>query len=200
MLGILEPDASGHKQPSTALLQGDEVVHQLRDAIASSGVLADVEVREDIVVGRARVSAAQADVWVSVDPELEDGDAPEATALLRGIDRILGVSPRQWGEIIDQVVGEIEAAVGDEPVQEATRLRDDLVLKSVVVFAEATLLRFEAPRQFPDSWIHAQLDDQLALDDLAVDAREGDAETAPFNALDDLLDDISDEDKARRKS
>jgi hypothetical protein len=159
-------------------------------------VLTDVEVCEDIVVGRARVLAAQADVWVNVDPELEDGGAPDATALLRGIDQILGVSPTQWGLIIDQIVGEIEVAVGDELVQETTSLRSELVLKSVVVFAEATLLRFEAPRQFPDSWIHAQLDGQLALDDLAVDARE-DAETVSFNTADELLDHVSEDNTPR---
>ncbi|RSZ24363.1 cytochrome C5 [Variovorax beijingensis] len=173
------------------------MIHKFREAIASSGVLTDVEVRDDIVVGRARVLAAQADVWVNVDPELEDGEAPDATALLRGIDQILGVSPTQWGLIIDQIVGEVEAAVGDEPVQETTSLRSDLVLKSVVVFAGTTLLRFEAPRQFPDSWIHAQLDEQLALDDLAVDAREVDAETVSFNTVDDLLDHVSEDNTPR---
>lgn len=50
------------------------MIHKFREAIASSGVLTDVEVRDDIVVGRARVLAAQADVWVNVDPELEDGE------------------------------------------------------------------------------------------------------------------------------
>lgn len=174
------------------------MIHKFREAIANSGVLTDVEVSEDIVVGRARVLAAQADVWVNVDPELGDGDAPDPAALLRGIDQILGVSPTQWGQIIDQIVGEIEAAVGDEPVQETTSLRSDLLLKSVVVFAGATLLQFEAPRQFPDSWIHAQLDEQLALDDLAIDAREVDAEAVPFNTPDDLLDHVS-EDKAQRE-
>ena len=84
-------------------------------------------------------------------------------------------------------------------MQETTSLRSDLVLKSVVVFAAATLLRFEAPRQFPDSWIHAQLDEQLALDDLAVDAREVDAETVPFNTVDESLDHFSGEDNGQRE-
>ena len=82
-------------------------------------------------------------------------------------------------------------------MQETTSLRSELVLKSVVVFAEATLLRFEAPRQFPDSWIHAQLDGQLALDDLAVDAREVDAETVSFNNVDELLDHVSEDNTPR---
>lgn len=122
---------------------------------------------------------------------------PDATVLLRRIDQILGVSPAQWGLIIDQIVGEIEAAVGDEPVKESTSLRSDLVLKSVVVFAEATLLRFEAPRQFPDSWIHAQLDEQLGLDDLEVAARDVDAETMSFDTVDDLLDHVSKDNRLR---
>jgi len=173
------------------------VIRKISEAIASSGVFTDVEVREDIVVGRARVSAAQAEVWVNVDPELQDGEAPDVAALLRGIDQILGISPTQWDLIIDQIADEIEAAVGDEPVQETTSLRSDLILKSVVVFAGATLLRFEAPRQFPDSWIHAQLDEQLALEDLAVDAREVDAETVSFNTVDDLLDHVSEDNTPR---
>jgi hypothetical protein len=173
------------------------MIHKFREAIASSGVLTDVEVRDDIVVGRARVLAAQADVWVNVDPELEDGGVPDATVLLPRIVQILSVSPTQWGVIIDQIVGEIEEAVGDEPVKEATSLRSDLVLKSVVVFAGATLLRFEAPRQFPDSWIHAQLDEQLALDDLEVAARDVDAETMSFNTVDDLPDHVSKDNTSR---
>ena len=83
------------------------MIHKFREVIASSGYLTDVEVSEDIVVGRARVLAAQADVWVNVDPELEDGEALDATALLRSIDRILGVSPTQGGLIIDQIVGRL---------------------------------------------------------------------------------------------
>jgi len=173
------------------------MIHKFREAIASSGVLTDVEVRDEIVVGRARVLAAQADVWVNVDPELEDGGVPDAAVLLPRIVQILSVSPTQWGVIIDQIVGEIEEAVGDEPVKEAISLRSDLVLKSVVVLAGATLLRFEAPRQFPDSWIHAQLDEQLALDDLEVAARDVDAETMSFNTVDDLPDHVSKDNTSR---
>ena len=108
-----------------------------------------------------------------------------------------GTVPEQWRVIVDEVVDEIEAAVGDEPVNETTPLRADLALKSVVVFASATLLRFEAPRQFPDSWIHVQLDEALAFEDLAVDARDPDAQTVSFDTLDDLLDHISAEDPAQ---
>lgn len=148
------------------------MIDKLRDEIADSGLLTEIEVGEGIVIGRARVRAAEADVWVNVDPELEEEEAPDLAALLRGIQRILDVSPAQWRVIVDEVVGEIEVAVGDEPVDETTPLRDDLALKSVVVFASATLLRFEAQRQFPDSWIHVQLDEHLAFEDLAVDARD----------------------------
>lgn len=192
---------NGYDRPEAdsddSFTQEDGMIHEFREAIASSGMLTDVEVREDIVVGRARVLAAQADVWVNVDPELEDGGAPDAKVLLHRIDQILGVSPTQWGLIIDQIVGEIEAAVGDEPVKESTSLRSDLVLKSVVVFDEATLLRFEAPRQFPDSWIHAQLDEQLGLDDLEIAARDVDAETMSFDTVDDLLDHVSKDNTSR---
>ena len=97
------------------------MIDRLRDEIANSGLLTDIEVGEDIVIGRARVGAAEADVWVNVDPELEEEEAPDVAALLRGIQRILDVSPEQWRVIVDEVVDEIEAAVGDEPVNEATR-------------------------------------------------------------------------------
>lgn len=174
------------------------MIDRLCNEIANSGLLSDIEVRDGIVVGRARVRAAEADVWVNVDPELEDEDevAPDPTVLVRGIRRILDVSPEQWRAIVDEVVDEIEAAVGDEPVNETTPLRAELSLKSVVVFASATLLRFEAPRQFPDSWVHVQLDEALAFEDLAVDARDPDTPTVSFDTLDDLLDHISAEDPA----
>jgi len=173
------------------------MIDRLRNEIAHSGLLSDIEVRDGIVVGRARVRAAEADVWVNVDPELEDEEAPDPAVLVLGIRRILDVSPGQWRAIVDEVVDEIEAAVGDEPVTEGTPLRAELSLKSVVVFASATLLRFEAPRQFPDSWIHVQLDEALAFEDLAVDARDPDTPTVSFDTLDDLLDHISAEDPAQ---
>lgn len=173
------------------------MIDRLRNEIADSGLLSDIEGGDGIVIGRARVRAAQADVWVNVDPELEDEEAPDPAVLVRGIRRILDVSPEQWRAIVDEVVDEIEAAVGDEPVNESTPLRAELSLKSVVVFASATLLRFEAPRQFPDSWIHVQLDEELAFEDLAVDARDPDVQTVTFGTLDDLLDHIGAEDPAQ---
>lgn len=173
------------------------MIDRLFNEIANSGLLSDIEVGDGIVIGRARVRAAEADVWVNVDPELEEEEAPDPAVLVRGIQRILDVSPEQWRVIVDEVVDEIEAAVGDEPVKETTPLRAELALKSVVVFASATLLRFEAPRQFPDSWIHVQLDEALAFEDLAVDARDPDVQTVSFDTLDDLLDHISAEDPAQ---
>ena len=166
------------------------MIENLRDDIVSRGLLDDPQVSDGIIFGRAHVDAAGAHVWFNVDPELEEDAAPDATALLRGIERMLTISTEQWQSVIAEIVGEIEDAVGDEPVDETTDLRDDLALNSVVIFAEATLLRFEAPRQFPDSWIQVQLDDDLALEDLAVEPKDED-DAVEFDSLDDLLDHLS---------
>jgi hypothetical protein len=93
--------------------------------------------------------------------------------------------------VIDEVAADIEDAVDDDaPVIDQTDLRDDLEATSVVVFADALLLAFDAPRQFPDSRILVQLDEELEVSGIEVRERDG-VETVEFDTLDDLLDHIS---------
>jgi len=75
-------------------------------------------------------------------------------------------------------------------VQEPSDLRDDLRLHSVAVFADAVLLSFVAPKQFPQCWVRAQLCEELLLEDISIDENDG-VETIEFKSLDDLLDNLS---------
>lgn len=149
-------------------------IEQLRDAIAASQILADPRIDDGFVWGRARFPAADAEVNVNVDPELEDRPDIDVGALVPAVEHVLGMSAAIWRRIVDAVVEEIEQAVGDEDVIEKTDLRDDLAIRSVVVFVDATLLSFAAPRQFPDSWIRVQLGEDFEVDDIAVDPKDDD--------------------------
>ncbi|MCY1009026.1 hypothetical protein OV079_26395 [Nannocystis pusilla] len=146
---------------------------------------------DGIVVGAAHLPAAGADVMVNVDPELEERPDLDAGALLAGVRRILTITTAQWRQIVDAIAGDIEEAVGDEAVIETTDLRDDLALRSVVVLPDAVLLSFAAPKQFPDSWIRAQLDEDLEVVEVIVDEKDDDVETVQFASVDDLLDHLS---------
>lgn len=159
--------------------------------IVESGLLDDPVAENGLVYGRASIDAAGTVVTVNVDPELEDhGDDVDLDVLLEAISRILAVNETTWRAVIDEVVADIEDAVDDEPVIEQVELRDDLEASSVVVFADAVLLAFDAPRQFPDSRILVQLDEDLEVSGIEVRDRDG-VETVEFDSLDDLLDHIS---------
>jgi hypothetical protein len=159
--------------------------------ISDSGLLDDPVAEDDIVYGRARLDGAGADVMVNVDPELEDVDEPDAEVLTAAVARILAMSEAQWTEIVETVASEIEEAVADDgPIVEQTDLRADLEPKSVVVFADAVLLSLAAPRQFPDSRILVQLDEDFEIENVEVTEDDG-SETIEFESLDDLLDHIS---------
>lgn len=167
------------------------VLDALLARIVESGLLDEPVAENDLVYGRASIDAAGTVVTVNVDPELEDhGDDVDLDALLEAIARILAVNETTWRAVIDEVVADIEDAVDDEPVIEQVELRDDLEATSVVVFADAVLLAFDAPRQFPDSRILVQLDEDLEVSGIEVRDRDG-VETVEFDSLDDLLDHIS---------
>ncbi|NLP84922.1 cytochrome C5 [Microbacterium sp. CFH 90308] len=159
--------------------------------ISDSGLLDDPVAEDDVVYGRARLDGAGADVMVNVDPELEEVDEPDSEILLAAVARILGMSEAQWTKIVEAVATEIEEAVADSgPIEEQTDLRADIDPKSVVVFADAVMLSLAAPRQFPDSRILVQLDEDFEIEDVQVIDDEG-SETIEFDSLDDLLDHIS---------
>lgn len=137
--------------------------------IIDSGLLDDPVAENGLVYGRATIDAAGAVVTVNVDPELEDDEENlDVDALLAAITRILSVSETRWRAVIDEVADDIDEAVDDEPVIEQTDLRDDLEATSVVVFADAVLIAFDAPKQFPDSRILVQLDDELEVASIEV--------------------------------
>lgn len=141
--------------------------------IVDSGLLDDPVAENGLIYGRATIDAAGAVVTVNVDPELDpeledDEDGLDADALVAAITRILSVSETRWRAVIDEVADDIDEAVDDEPVIEQTDLRDDLEATSVVVFADAVLIAFDAPKQFPDSRILVQLDDELDVASIEV--------------------------------
>ncbi|WP_218163378.1 hypothetical protein [Nannocystis exedens] len=100
----------------------------------------------------------------------------------------------QWRRIVGAIAEDIEDAVGDRSVSETTDVRDDPTLRSVVVLTDAFLLSFAAPKQFPDSWIRAQLSEDLVVDDVVVDEKDDGIETVQFASVDDLLDHLSSSD------
>jgi len=164
--------------------------------IVDSGLLDEPVAENGLVYGRATIDAAGTVVTVNVDPELEDDDDTlDDDVLLAAITRILSVSETRWRAVIDEVADDIDEAVDDEPVLEQIDLRDDLEATSVVVFADAVLVAFDAPKQFPDSRILVQLDEDLEIANIEVrdrDGAEGGAvETVESDSLDDLLDEIS---------
>ncbi|WP_311260213.1 cytochrome C5 [Microbacterium sp. WCS2018Hpa-9] len=141
--------------------------------IVDSGLLDDPVAENGLVYGRATIDAAGAVVTVNVDPELEDDEETlDDDALIAAITRILSVSESRWRAVIDEVADDIDEAVDDEPVLEQVDLRDDLEATSVVVFADAVLIAFDAPRQFPDSRIMVQLDDDLEVANIEVRDRD----------------------------
>ncbi|WP_311243874.1 cytochrome C5 [Microbacterium sp. WCS2018Hpa-23] len=145
--------------------------------IVDSGLLDDPVAENGLIYGRATIDAAGAVVTVNVDPELEDDEESlDADALLAAITRILSVSESRWRAVIDEVADDIDESVDDEPVIEQTDLRDDLEATSVVVFADAVLIAFDAPKQFPDSRILVQLDDDLEVASIEVRDRDGGVE------------------------
>ncbi|MDQ0644900.1 cytochrome C5 [Microbacterium murale] len=159
--------------------------------IVESGLLEDPVAGNGLVYGRASIDAAGTVVNVNVDPELDEhGEDVDPEALIAAVSRILSIGESKWRAVIEEVVTDIEDAVDGEPVIEQIDLRDDLEATSVVVFADAVLLAFLAPKQFPDSRILVQLDEELEVD--GVEVREIDStETVEFDSLDELLDEIS---------
>lgn len=163
--------------------------------IVDSGLLDDPVAENGLIYGRATIDAAGAVVTVNVDPELEDDEETlDDDALLEAITRILSVSETRWRAVIDEVADDIDEAVDDEPVLEQIDLRDDLEATSVVVFADAVLIAFDAPKQFPDSRILVQLDDDLEVANIEVRDR-AEVETVDVDDIDDVLDRLSGDDR-----
>lgn len=167
-----------------------EQISHLRDVIAASQLLQDVQARDDFVVGSVRFQAAGVDIHVNVDPELADNPEICVDTLITNTRRFLEMSADHWKGQINDIALEVEEALGDAEVEEPTDLRDDLRLHSAAILPDAVLLSFTAPRQFPDSWVRAQLCVALTLEDVSIDEKD-DVEAVEFNSLDELLDNLS---------
>lgn len=147
--------------------------------IVESGLLEDPTTENGLVYGRASIDAAGTVVNVNVDPELEDDDEQseedDLEQLIAAVARILSVGESTWRAVLDEVAAEIDDAVGDdeEPAIEQRDLRDDLEATSAVVFADAVLLAFIAPKRFPDSRILVQLNEDHEVDGVEVRDLDG---------------------------
>lgn len=197
LAGIHAADAAAaRKQPPIIIILFNatdgpmEQISHLRDVIAASQLLQDVQARDDFVVASVRFQAAGVDIHVNVDPELADNPEICVDTLIANTRRFLEMSADHWKGLINDIALEVEEAVGDAEVEEPMDLRDDLRLHSAAIFADAVLLSFMAPRQFPDSWVRAQLCVELTLEDVSIDEKD-DVETVEFNSLDELLDNLS---------
>ncbi|OXM49699.1 hypothetical protein [Amycolatopsis alba] len=156
-------------------MTGTEPLVELLRAIQAGGRLASPEVADDTVVDRARLAPAEVDVLVEIDPDLDETPDTDIMALTARATEILDLPAARWRRIVAAVAEEIEAAVGDAShIQEQADLRDDLTIVSLTVWPDTTLISFHAPRQFPDSRIDVQLDENLEVDDLAVGNKDDD--------------------------
>ena len=157
-------------------LMTSPLLDNLLARIVDSGLLDEPVAENGLIYGRASIDAAGTVVTVNVDPELDDDDdALDGEELVAALARILSVNETRWRAVIDEVADDIDEAVDEEPVIEQVDLRDDLEATSVVVFADAVLLAFDAPKQFPDSRILVQLDDELEIANIEVRDRDGSA-------------------------
>ncbi len=184
-----EPGAAESRMRET----GSMALELLLSRIVESGLLEDPVSENGLVYGRASLDAAGTVVNVNVDPELEGDESAEdldPDELVAAIARVLSMSEKRWRAIVEEVALDIEDAVDEEPVVEQVDLRDDLEATSVVVFADAVLLAFVAPRQFPESRILVQLDEELEVDGIEVREPDG-TEVIDVDTLDELMDLIS---------
>ncbi|WP_229052738.1 hypothetical protein [Aeromicrobium sp. Leaf350] len=151
-------------------------LQSLADALVVLDAITTAEVDDGFVVATGRLAATGEELTLNVDPELEDleaGEDVDLDALVGTTERLLELGSDRWQAIRDEVASEIEEAVGDEAVAEPTDLRDDLTLVSSAVFADAVLLAFAAPRQFPESQVLVQLDEDHTVDDVQVQPVDG---------------------------
>lgn len=184
-----EPGAAEGRMRET----GSMALEILLSRIVESGLLEDPVSENGLAYGRASLDAAGTVVNVNVDPELDGDESAEdmdPDELVAAIARVLSMSEKRWRAIVEEVALDIEDAVDEEPVVEQVDLRDDLEATSVVVFADAVLLAFVAPRQFPESRILVQLDEELEVDGIEVREPDG-TEVIDVDTLDELMDLIS---------
>ncbi|MEH3089783.1 MAG: cytochrome C5 [Microbacterium arborescens] len=169
------------------------LLDQLVSRIRAEEILDEPVAEDGIVHGRARFEAAGVEVAVNIDPELdEDGETDaEPVDLVAALEGVLAMSETQWRAVTDAVIAELEAVDTAEPAADQVDLDNDLEARSLIVFADAVLVRFEAPRRFPASRILAQLDDAFDVEGVDVED-DDDIDTVAFDSLDDLIDHLTD--------
>ncbi|OII43242.1 hypothetical protein [Plantibacter sp. MMLR14_011] len=163
----------------------------LAEELTRRGLVVSPEIEDTFVYGLARFDAIDAEVMLNVDPEPEEQEGePEPAALADLAQRVLSTPVAEWKVLLDRVASEIEEAVESDEVIETADLRDDLVLRSVIVFIDAVLLSFDAPKQFPDSSVLVQLDADLAFEAVEVEPDEDDeegVESIKFSTVEELV-------------
>jgi hypothetical protein len=170
------------------------VLAQLVDRIRSEEILDEVTADGAVVHGVARFEAAGADVTVNVDPELDGTDDVDVDvdALVVSLHRVLGASEATWSTMLAAIADDLEDMVDEGPAAADKDLRQELEARSLVVLADATLLRLEAVRSFPGARIVVQIDDDYEVQLVEVQQIE-EIETRSFDRVDDLLDHVNDE-------
>jgi hypothetical protein len=144
-------------------------VTSLLGRLSASALLTDPVAEGDVVEGRAWLEGLDSEALIRVDTESEDGEEVDLDALVEYAEGVVGLSGKRWVAIVDEVSTELEEAAEEQgAVTETSDLRTELTLVSVTVLPEATLLRFVAPRQFPDSVVLVQLDEDHEINDLSV--------------------------------
>ncbi len=144
------------------------VLNDLLRRVTDSGLLDEPTIDDDTVVGLAHLDAAGVEVEVDLDPEIEDVDDPHNDAIMTSLSDILAISEDRWRAIVDEVVSDIEDALGDEEIGSDVDLRTDLEAVGVGVFADAVIVVFAGATSFPDALVHVQLTPELEVEDIEI--------------------------------
>ncbi|MBT9606838.1 cytochrome C5 [Microbacterium sp.] len=144
------------------------VLNDLLRRVTDSGLLDEPTIDDDTVVGLAHLDAAGVEVEVDLDPEIEDVDDPHIDAIMTSLSDILAISEDRWRAIVDEVVSDIEDALGDEEIGSDVDLRTDLEAVGVGVFADAVIVVFAGATSFPDALVHVQLTPELEVEDIEI--------------------------------
>lgn len=150
-------------------------LEQLVARLGDGEILDDPTVADGIVRGGAHFEAAGVTVTVSIDPELDDVDAEldeaDVALLIERVEQVLAMGEAEWRNVTDTVIAELEAEDDGaaETAADQVDLDNDLEARSLVVFADAVLVRFAAPRRFRGSRIVAQLNDAFEVEGVDVE-------------------------------
>ncbi|MCJ1706595.1 cytochrome C5 [Microbacterium sp. VKM Ac-2923] len=146
----------------------EAVLNDLLRRVTESGLLDDVQIDEDSVIGVGHLDAAGVEVEVDLDPELEDEETPDLDAIMAGLKDVLSVSEDRWRAIVEEIASDIEDALDDGELDADVDLRTDLEAIGVGVFADAIIVVFAGETSFPDALVHVQLTPELEIEDIEI--------------------------------